>query len=70
MTVATEGTPLAYSPAGAAKAIGCSRSWLYERFADGTLPSRKIAGKTFVRREDLLAFIDSVPPAYSQTQAA
>jgi len=54
---------LAYSPIGAARVIGCSRSWLYERLADGSLRARKIGSKTVIMRDDLLAMLDRARPA-------
>jgi excisionase family DNA binding protein len=52
---------IAYRPAEAAEIIGISRSSIYELFASGELPARKLGHRTVVLRDDLLAYLDSCP---------
>lgn len=48
---------LAYSRREAAKLIGCSPAWLSQRIANDEIKSRKISGRRFIARDDLLDFI-------------
>jgi excisionase family DNA binding protein len=49
--------PIAYRIADAAKAVGLSRSRLYELIADGTLEARKIGNCTVIPAESLRALV-------------
>lgn len=53
-------TPLAYSPAEAASALGISRARLYELLTDGTIPSVKLGRRRLVRHEALTTLLDSL----------
>lgn len=55
--------PLAYSPAEAGKALGLSRSRVYELMNDGSLPSIRIGGSRRIRHEALVAFLDGLEDA-------
>jgi excisionase family DNA binding protein len=54
---------LAYSPAEAAKALGISRSKLYQKLDDGTIPSIKLDGRRLIRVADLVALLDALGEA-------
>ncbi|MBI3964772.1 MAG: helix-turn-helix domain-containing protein, partial [Chloroflexi bacterium] len=51
----------AYRPADAAKALGISRSKLYELLQRGELPAKKVGSATLIRRVDLEAWLAAQP---------
>lgn len=51
-------TPLAYSVADAAKAIGVSKPTIWRRIAAGDLATFKLGCRTLIRADELQAFID------------
>jgi excisionase family DNA binding protein len=53
---------LGYSPKKAAAYLGISRSKLYELIADSRLIARKLECRTIIHRDDLDAFLASLPP--------
>jgi excisionase family DNA binding protein len=50
-----------YSPKRAAAYLGISRSKLYELIADSRLIAHKLECRTIIRRDDLDAFLASLP---------
>jgi excisionase family DNA binding protein len=44
---------LSYSVNESARILGVSRSQVYAKIADGTLPSRRVLGKVVLLRDDL-----------------
>lgn len=58
-----DATPLAYRVADAAKAVGLSRSRIYELIGDGTLEARKIGGCTVIPAASLQALVANATPA-------
>ena len=48
---------LAYSPVELAELLGRSKSWVYLRVADGTIPSLKLAGCRMIRHEAVAAVL-------------
>ena len=48
---------LAFSPAEVASTLGTSKSWVYLRIEDGTIPSVRLAGRRLIRREALVALL-------------
>lgn len=59
MLKGTEGKTLprrAYRVNEICKTYGASRSWVYLRIADGSLPSVRVAGARFIRAEDAEKF--------------
>lgn len=56
-------TPLAYRIDDAAAVIGVSDGKVWRLIREGRLPARKLDGSTIIRHEDLVAFIDGLPPA-------
>lgn len=55
--------PLAYSPAGAADALGISRAHLYNLMQAGLIPSVKLGRRRLIRREVLVGLLDSAEPS-------
>jgi excisionase family DNA binding protein len=53
---------LGYSPKKAALYLGISRSKVYELVADNRLIARKLERRTIIHRDDLDAFLASLPP--------
>lgn len=53
--------PIAYRVAEASKAVGLSRSRIYELIADGTLEARKIGGATVIPAASLRALVADAP---------
>jgi|tagenome__1003787_1003787.scaffolds.fasta_scaffold19845601_2 hypothetical protein len=51
------------------KAIGHSRSWVFEKLRKGQLPAKKIGGSVFIARADLLSMIEAAP-SYIEARAA
>jgi excisionase family DNA binding protein len=58
----SEGAPLSYSVKGAAKAIGVSEATIWRRIRAGDLTTFKLGERTLIRRDVLVAFIDSLDP--------
>jgi excisionase family DNA binding protein len=56
-----DGTKLSYRPLEAVSATGVSRSVLYEAMRDGSLRYRKLGSSTIILRDDLLAWLQSLP---------
>ena len=56
-------TPIAYRVDDAAAVIGVSDGKVWRLIREGRLPARKLDGSTIIRHEDLVAFIDGLPPA-------
>ena len=56
-TKSYEVEPLMYRIEDATKASGLSRSTLYELIADGTLESRKVAGRRLIPASSLKRFL-------------
>jgi len=48
---------LAYSPVELAELLGRSKSWVYLRLNDGTIPSLRIAGCRMIRSESVAAVL-------------
>jgi excisionase family DNA binding protein len=49
---------LLYRPSEAAVVAGASRSWIYARIEDSSLPSKRLAGRMVrIHRDDLMRFI-------------
>lgn len=53
---------LGLTPKDAARALGVSRSYLYELLAQGRLKGFKVGTRTIVSRESLLAFWQTLTP--------
>lgn len=53
---------LAYTIREAVVACGIGKSTLYVQIAKGNLKTRKLGSATVIRREDLQAFLDGLPP--------
>jgi excisionase family DNA binding protein len=49
--------PIAYRPAGAARACGLSRSRIYEAISSGKLKAHKLGGATLIFDHDLRAYL-------------
>lgn len=60
---------LALSLHEAARLAGCGRSTLYSAIAAGSLKARKLGRRTLIRRDDLMAWLDSLP-TITPTKAA
>lgn len=55
---------VAYSPSELAAALGTSRTWVYMRMEDGTIPNVRLGSRRFIPRsvvEKLLATLDGEP---------
>lgn len=50
--------PIAYRPAGAARACGLSRSRIYEAISSGKLKAHKLGGATLIFDQDLRAYLN------------
>jgi excisionase family DNA binding protein len=50
--------PIAYRPAGAARACGLSRSRIYEAISSGKLKAHKLGGATLIFDHDLRAYLN------------
>lgn len=60
---------LGLSPHEAARLAGCGRTTLYAAIAAGQLTARKLGRRTLIRRDDLMAWLDSLP-TIAPTKAA
>lgn len=49
--------PIAYRPAGAARACGLSRSRIYEAISSGKLKAHKLGGATLIFDDDLRTYL-------------
>jgi excisionase family DNA binding protein len=65
----TQANRLAFSLADAASAIGVGKSTLHELIATGKLPVRKLGRRSLVLREDLEAYVQSLPLSGEQCAA-
>ncbi len=65
----TQANRLAFSLADAASAIGVGKSTLHELIATGKLPVRKLGHRSLVLREDLEAYVQSLPLSGEQCAA-
>jgi excisionase family DNA binding protein len=53
-----------YRPREAAVIAGVSRSWIYQRIEDGSLPAKRLAGRMVrIHRDDLMRFIGQIEVA-------
>jgi excisionase family DNA binding protein len=57
------GGTVAYRPAEAGRAIGVSRSRIYELLAQGELTARKLGGATLILRSELERYVARLPKA-------
>lgn len=55
--------PLGYSVKDAAALIGCGQTRTWQFIAEGTLPAKKIGGRTIVLARDIEMFLESAPAA-------
>jgi excisionase family DNA binding protein len=62
-------SPLALRPAEAARALGVSRSRLYELLAQGELKARKLGASTLIERVEIERYIETLP-AYEPAAAS
>jgi excisionase family DNA binding protein len=69
ITIETHANRLAFSLADAASAIGVGKSTLHELIATGKLPVRKLGRRSLVLREDLEAYVQSLPLSGEQCAA-
>ena len=69
ISLETQAKPLAFSLADAALAIGVGKSTLHELTATGKLPVRKLGRRSLVLREDLEAYVQSLPLSGEQCAA-
>ena len=69
ISIETQASRIAFSLADAASAIGIGRSTLHELIATGKLPVRKLGRRSLVLREDLEAYLQSLP-AHGEQGAA
>lgn len=60
---------IALSPHEVARLAGCGRTTVYSAIADGTLKARKLGRRTLIHRDDLMAWLDSLP-TIAPTKAA
>jgi hypothetical protein len=51
--------PLAYSPVNAAIAADCGLTKIYDAMRDKELPARKLGTRTFILKDDLIAWLKS-----------
>jgi excisionase family DNA binding protein len=58
---AAYGGPLGLSPHEAARLAGCGRTTLYTAIASGALKARKLGRRTLIHRDDLTAWLESLP---------
>ena len=65
----TQANRLAFSLADAASAIGVGKSTLHELIATGKLRVRKLGRRSLVLREDLEAYVQSLPLSGEQCAA-
>ena len=65
----TQANRLAFSLADAASAIGVGKSTLHELIATGKLPVHKLGRRSLVLREDLEAYVQSLPLSGEQCAA-
>ena len=56
--------PIAYSIREAVAAANIGRSSIYEAIAAGRLNARKLGKRTLILRDDLTAWLDSLPPVH------
>jgi hypothetical protein len=61
--VSAPAEPLAYSVAGAARATGVGVTLLRAELKAGRLRKRYLNSKVVILREDLIAFLESLPKA-------
>ena len=69
ISIETQADRLAFSLADAASAIGVGKSTLHELIATGKLPVRKLGRRSLVLREDLKAYVQSLPLSGEQCAA-
>lgn len=50
--------PLVYSISDATQVLGIGRTTLYQLIKDGKITSFKLGARTFIRHEDLVAFVE------------
>lgn len=60
---------VALSAHEAARLAGCGRTTVYAAIAAGSLKARKLGRRTLIRRDDLMAWLDSLP-TIAPTKAA
>lgn len=65
----TSGSLLAYSVAGAARALGISRRQVYRLLRDGALRAVKSGNRTLIPRRELVRYLRTCP-AYEPPDAA
>jgi excisionase family DNA binding protein len=53
--------PLGLSPHEAARLAGCGRTTLYSAISAGELKARKLGRRTLIHRDDLTAWLESLP---------
>ena len=58
---ADQPTRLTYGPLEAAKALGISRSSIFELMKSGALPAFKLGRRTLLKASDLSAFLAQLP---------
>ncbi len=51
-------TPLVHSIGDAAQVLGIGRTTLYQLINDGKIASFKLGARTFIRHQDLVAFVE------------
>jgi len=52
---------IAYTPLEACEALRIGRTKLYELLGSGALSAIALGGKTLIKRDELLRFVDSLP---------
>lgn len=62
--------PIAYTVPEVLQLIGIGRTKLYEAIGSGDLPARKVGNRTIILREDLLAWLSSLPLVKSAVSSA
>lgn len=65
----TQANRLTFSLADAASAIGVGKSTLHELIATGKIPVRKLGRRSLILREDLEAYVQSLPVSGEQCAA-
>jgi hypothetical protein len=55
--------PVAHSPERAAELASLSRTRIFEAMRAGKLPAKKAGRRTLIVHEDLVRFVQSLPPA-------
>lgn len=58
---ADQTTRLTYGPLEAARALGVSRSLIFELMKNRAIPAFKLGRRTLIKAADLTAFLDKLP---------